>query len=192
MPTSIVRSVHSAFQHSDGSGASRQLFERQLLKPWLGLVRAAFGKSVPTLTKPLTPSGPSNRPTLTKPITPSGPSNRPTPKEPLTQNPSSEKVGRITLKELREDQKSLSVPPGNLTHSTDNPWFSGLHRAFTWSRRLFEFSATNIPSIPTPITSSQTLSRGASLATPTTSSTSSPRLSTSATSLGECHLGGEC
>ena len=79
-----------------------QLFERKLLNLWLGLVRAAFGKSVPTLTKPFTPSGPSNRPTL---------------KEPLTQNPS-RKVGRRSLKEPCEDQKTISVPPWNLTRGS--------------------------------------------------------------------------
>ena len=94
---SIARSVHSAFQHSAGSRGVSPIVREETLDPSrFGLVRAAFGKSVPTLTKPFTASGPSNRPTLIKHFTPSGPSKRPTLKEPLTQNPS-RKVGSRTL-----------------------------------------------------------------------------------------------
>ena len=98
---SIVWSVHSDFQHSDGSGGVSPLVREK--PPRISMVW--FGSSCP-----------SNRPTLTKPLTPSGPSNRPTLSKPL--KPFSEKVGSRTLKELCEDQKTLSVPPENLTRGS--------------------------------------------------------------------------
>ena len=117
---SIARSVHSDFQHSAGSRGVSPIVREETLDPSrFGLVRAAFGKSAPTLTKPFTASGPSKRPILIKLFTPSGPSNRPTLKEPLTQNPS-RKVCSRTLKEPCEDQKILSVPPWNLTPTRRN------------------------------------------------------------------------
>ena len=80
------------------------------------------------------------------------------------------------------------------SHSTKYLWFSGVHRAFTWSRRLFEFPDTNILSHlqPTPFISSQTSSRGVppNLHRLNHRPLFHPRISTSVTSHGEYHLEG--
>ena len=61
-PTSIVWSVHSAFQHSDGSGGDSPIVREATLDP-SGLVRFEQHQT-------LTPSGPSNRSTLKERTTP--------------------------------------------------------------------------------------------------------------------------